>query len=227
VRPVRARVAFGDAVPSTWPGTVGATSVVMRIFLAFAVVSLLGSAAHAKDKKPPPPPVPTMWFATFDKGPTQDADSVLTKGFVTVPAGDPAPPEIGILINAHSKDQLTSAANRAPGKDGAFVYDTSYVETDNIYSQVFVVVENTLSPVAVKPTKSVKAKIQKLAFKAGIVDGWSEEIGVVDLDSDKLADLAIVTGCTGEGVDGACAMFGSVAFARDGKGWKQVGPLPD
>jgi hypothetical protein len=199
----------------------------MHARLALAMISLLGSAAHADRKKPPPPPVPAMWFGTWDKGPTQDEDSVLIKGLVTVPAGDPAPPAIGILINAHSNDQLSNAANRAAAKGGAYVYDTSYVETENLYSQVFVVVENTLSPVAVKPTKSVKAKLQKLAFKAGIVRGWREQIGVVDLDSDKLADLAIVTGCTGEGADGACAMFGSVAFARDGKGWKQVGPLPE
>lgn len=199
----------------------------MRTLLALAVVPLLGSAAQAKGKKPPPPPVPTLWFGSWDQLPTQNPDSVLVKGLVVVPAGQPTPPEIGLVINAHKTGSVSDAAYRAAGPDGAFVYDVAYVPTDNLASQVFVVVENTLTPVAVKPTRAVKSKLQRLAFKEGIVRGWSEQIGVVDLDADKLADLAIITGCTGEGVDGVCAMFGSVVFARDGKSWKQVGPRPE
>ncbi|MCX5745886.1 MAG: hypothetical protein NT062_25700 [Proteobacteria bacterium] len=193
---------------------------------AFVGAGVLVDAAARADRVAPPVPM-ELFTGTFQPSPadvvlaTDRLDVIAHAGAVQILTAGTAPladgrrvvivqPLVGLAIQANVEKahvQLPGfLLDRRPHHDG-----------------VFVVANPPRSPVFVTPTTLEVSAIRAVIAKAGSLEGVSRaleglEVGAVDLDGDRAADLASTYGCTVWG-DGRCQVTGQFLLARRGTRW--------
>ena len=193
-----------------------------------SAVLILSAAGGARADRP----VPDYWHGGFHRDDSELDYGKAQAGGVELALDDweSPPPTDAILVNPLDRAHpiVESSAKRTDPKHVR--YAATFVTPFGLQSDALVLVlPRTAKPAVVVNTALAKTMRRRATAGLGLprreINAY--QIGILDLDSDRVPDVVLAMGCLGTDgnrADGACTETITKMYERAGKKWKDISP---